>query len=446
MNIFRNELLLRSVGESRRDSRRGSVLIMVVALLVLLALMGSAFIITSRLDRQASVPMREASNLNDTASSLLTAQQQLMRLRIIQDVNFYTGVAPSFNLNADVSSANSRYLGSRTPTIMPVYTAVNAAYAGTADSYCTFDGTPGNPTTILQNPAASSPGNPYFTPQGRQVAWPAISRPPVGFGFHSPLRANAPPGSGAPGGGGNYDYGQSSATANVKYNGIDLQDDSRWWYVPTHVVIQYDQNAINNGASPELLVERLGDDVRSHPLAGTTARTGDPDTDARLAAELIASTKNQIEHRVVIDVVNDALLPFCSYLDWEFDPSIVTVANVQHLGTAVAGKLSHPAPCVLTLVDALKPTPALGGHPRHEALRIISELEPFDRGRYGGAVGWVDARGNGTWAVSIRCAEIDGHTARLFAGVGVVAESDPDAELAETQAKFQAMLSAIVRP
>ena len=200
------------------------------------------------------------------------------------------------------------------------------------------------------------------------------------------------------------------------------------------------------GASPELLVERLGDDVRSHPLAGTTARTGDPDTDAHLAAELIASTKNQIEHRVVIDVVNDALLPFCSYLDWEFDPSIVTVANVQHLGTAVAGRLSHPAPSVLTLVDALKPTPALGGHPRADALQLISELEPFDRGRYGGAVGWVDARGNGTWAVSIRCAEISGTTARLFAGVGVVAESDPDAELAETQAKFQAMLSAIVRP
>jgi menaquinone-specific isochorismate synthase len=200
------------------------------------------------------------------------------------------------------------------------------------------------------------------------------------------------------------------------------------------------------GASPELLVARAGDIVRSHPLAGTAPRTGDPQTDARLAADLIASTKDQIEHRVVIDVVNDTLLPWCSYLDWEAEPSIVTVANVQHLGTAVEGRLSSPPPNVLEMVSALQPTPALGGHPRAEALAMIAELEPFDRGRYGGAVGWVDAEGNGTWAVGIRGAEIAGGRARLFAGVGVVAGSDPDAELAETQAKLQAMLSAIVRP
>jgi menaquinone-specific isochorismate synthase len=98
------------------------------------------------------------------------------------------------------------------------------------------------------------------------------------------------------------------------------------------------------------------------------------------------------------------------------------------------------------MVQALQPTPALGGHPRAKALELIAELEPFDRGRYGGAVGWMDADGNGTWAVGIRCAEIQGASARLFAGVGVVADSDPNAELAETQAKFQAMLGAIVRP
>jgi isochorismate synthase len=200
------------------------------------------------------------------------------------------------------------------------------------------------------------------------------------------------------------------------------------------------------GASPELLVERQDRMVRSHPLAGTAPRTGDPATDARLAAQLIASTKDQVEHRVVIEVVNDTLLPYCSYLDWEPEPSIVTVANVQHLGTAVEGRLSAPPPNVLELVRALQPTPALGGHPRADALALIDELEGWDRGRYGGAVGWVDADGNGTWAVAIRCAEIRGRTARLFAGVGVVAGSDPDAELAETQAKLQAMLSALVRP
>jgi isochorismate synthase len=200
------------------------------------------------------------------------------------------------------------------------------------------------------------------------------------------------------------------------------------------------------GASPELLISRHGDVVRSHPLAGTTPRTGDPATDARLATELIASMKNQVEHRVVIDVVNDTLLPWCSYLDWEAEPSIVAVANVQHLGTRMEGWLSQPAPSVLEMARALSPTPALGGHPRKEALALIAAVEGMDRGRYGGAVGWLDADGNGTFAVAIRCAEIRGTEARLFAGGGIVAESDPLAELAETQAKFQAMISAIIRP
>ena len=202
------------------------------------------------------------------------------------------------------------------------------------------------------------------------------------------------------------------------------------------------------GASPELLVEVSDGLVRSHPLAGTAPRTGDPTTDADLAARLIASTKDQVEHRVVIDVVNDTLLPWCSYLDWEPEPQIVTVANVQHLGTRVQGPLSEPWPNVVDLVLALSPTPALGGHPRDRALELISAVEGFDRGRYGGAVGWVDTRGNGTWAVAIRCAEFDAdrRQARLFAGGGIVAESEPLAEFAETQAKFQAMLSAIVRP
>ena len=202
------------------------------------------------------------------------------------------------------------------------------------------------------------------------------------------------------------------------------------------------------GASPELLVEVDGPIVRSHPLAGTAPRTGDVDNDARIAAELIASTKNQIEHRVVIDVVHDTLLPWASYLDWEPEPTIVTVANVQHLGTRMEGMLSQPGPSVIELIRTLSPTPALGGHPRDAAIELIQQVEGFERGRYGGTVGWVDAEGNGTWAVAIRCAELadDRRSARLVAGGGIVADSDPLAELAETQAKFQAMLSAIIRP
>jgi menaquinone-specific isochorismate synthase len=202
------------------------------------------------------------------------------------------------------------------------------------------------------------------------------------------------------------------------------------------------------GASPELLIERRDERVTSHPLAGTTPRTGDPTTDQRLADELVASEKNQIEHRIVIDMVHDTLLPHCSYLDWEPEPSVVPVANVQHLGTLLSGVLSEPRLHVLDGVALLVPTPALGGSPRDAALQLIAQHEGMDRGRYGGAVGWFDRHGNGTFAVTIRCAELshDRRQARLFAGGGIVAESDPSSELAETQAKFQAMLAAIIRP
>lgn len=202
------------------------------------------------------------------------------------------------------------------------------------------------------------------------------------------------------------------------------------------------------GASPELLIEVEGRTVRSYPLAGTAPRTGDTDRDRLIAEQLLASTKDQVEHRVVIDVIHDTLLPWCSYLDWEPEPQVITVANVQHLGTQMEGQLSKPAPTVIELVRALTPTPALGGHPRAEALAMIAEVERVERDRYGGAVGWVDAVGDGTWAVAIRGAQLspDRRRARLWAGGGIVGDSDPLAELAETQAKFQAMLSALIRP
>jgi menaquinone-specific isochorismate synthase len=200
------------------------------------------------------------------------------------------------------------------------------------------------------------------------------------------------------------------------------------------------------GASPELLVSRAGDTVRAHPMAGTAPRGGDPTADARLAASLLASAKDRDEHQITIDMVWETLLPFCSYVDSEPEPSVVAVANVQHLASLVEGRLSQPPASVLELVHALHPTPAVSGWPRDAAVEHITAHEGFDRDRYAGAVGWVDAGGNGTWAVGIRSALVEGTTARLFAGVGVVADSDPAAELAETDAKFQAVLSAIVRP
>lgn len=199
------------------------------------------------------------------------------------------------------------------------------------------------------------------------------------------------------------------------------------------------------GASPELLVSRVGDIVRAHPMAGTTPRTGEPEADQHRAAELLSSTKNRSEHQITIDVVHDTLLPWCSFLDAEPSPSVVPAGPVQHLASIVEGRLSRPAPAVLELVAALHPTPAVGGWPRDAALQVIDELEPADRGRYAGPVGWVDAAGNGAWAVGIRSVQLDGTHARLFAGVGVVADSDPRAELEETRSKAQALLGALVR-
>ncbi|MFZ6002322.1 MAG: isochorismate synthase [Actinomycetota bacterium] len=199
------------------------------------------------------------------------------------------------------------------------------------------------------------------------------------------------------------------------------------------------------GASPELLVSRSGDVVRAQPMAGTAPRGGDPATDARLGAALLASPTYRREHQITIDMVYDLLLPWCSYLDYEAEPSVIGVANVQHLATLVEGRLSQPAPSIIDLVAAIHPTPAVNGWPREQAYEWIAQNEGFDRGRYAGAVGWVDSRGNGTWAVSIRCADVSGSTARICAGNGIVAESDPATELAETQAKLQAIVGALTR-
>ncbi len=200
------------------------------------------------------------------------------------------------------------------------------------------------------------------------------------------------------------------------------------------------------GASPELLVSRDGDVVRAHPLAGTAPRSSDPGADAALAAGLLASAKDRSEHQITVDRLLDRLLAFCSYVDAAPEPRIMSIANVHHLGTTIEGRLSSPPASVLELVAGVHPTPAVGGEPDDVALATIAELEGFDRGPYAGPVGWVDAAGNGSFAVAIRSAVVDGTTVRCFAGNGMVADSDPAAELAETRTKFQAVLGALLRP
>ncbi|HEX2039311.1 MAG TPA: chorismate-binding protein, partial [Acidimicrobiales bacterium] len=152
------------------------------------------------------------------------------------------------------------------------------------------------------------------------------------------------------------------------------------------------------GASPELLVSRRGDEVVAHPMAGTVARSGDPDADARLAAGMLASHKQREEHALAVEAVAELLRPFCTSLDVPDAPSVVSFRNVSHLGTRIAGRLRAPAPGALHLAAALHPTPAVAGTPTDEALAYIAEVEKLDRGRYAGPVGWVDAAGDGEWA------------------------------------------------
>jgi menaquinone-specific isochorismate synthase len=207
------------------------------------------------------------------------------------------------------------------------------------------------------------------------------------------------------------------------------------------------------GASPELLIERRGDMLRCLPLAGTVARSGDMASDQHMMAGLLGSPKERAEHRFVIDDLAAALAPWCDELDVPDQPEVLALRNVSHLATRITGRLSSAAalsprsvPSALALAALVHPTAAVAGVPRHEALSYQRAVEGFERGRYGGPVGWFDQAGNGSWALGLRCAAIDGPRAQLYAGVGVVAGSDPGAELAETQLKLQAMLAALVRP
>ncbi|MHB1594631.1 MAG: isochorismate synthase [Streptosporangiaceae bacterium] len=200
------------------------------------------------------------------------------------------------------------------------------------------------------------------------------------------------------------------------------------------------------GATPELLVRRTGDRVHSLVLAGTTPRGGTAEADDELGAALLASAKDLDEHQYAVRDVRASLAPLCARLDVAPRPVLLRLANVQHLATRVEGVLADDGSgqrSALALAAALHPTPAVCGTPSESALELIRELEGMDRGRYSGPVGWVDAHGNGEWGIALRCGEISGRQARLFAGCGIVAGSQPASELAEAQAKFRPMRQAI---
>jgi isochorismate synthase len=199
------------------------------------------------------------------------------------------------------------------------------------------------------------------------------------------------------------------------------------------------------GASPELLVERHGDHVRSRPLAGTTDRY--PDATSPLPLELLESTKDTEEHRLVVEAISDALRPWCDVLDVPERPELVHLHNLTHLGTTIDGTLrSRPdraAPSVLHLAALLHPTPAVGGVPQAAALELIARIEGEPRGPYAGPVGFLDGAGDGRFMVGIRAITVAGDTATLTAGVGVVEGSRPETERDEATLKFTAVFDAL---
>ena len=197
------------------------------------------------------------------------------------------------------------------------------------------------------------------------------------------------------------------------------------------------------GATPELLVSRRGRAVVSHPLAGSARRTGDAAEDQRRTDALLASDKDLHEHRFVVEAILDGLAPLCSQLQAPPRPSLQATATMLHLATHITGTLKDADVSSATLAGILHPTPAVCGTPRLPALQTIRDLEPFDRGFYAGAVGWTDASGDGDWYVAIRCARVQGNAMHLFAGAGIVADSQPALEVDETAAKFMALRNAI---
>ncbi len=198
------------------------------------------------------------------------------------------------------------------------------------------------------------------------------------------------------------------------------------------------------GATPEMLVRRERGLVTSRVLAGTIRRTGDDEHDLALAGQLARSSKDLEEHEYAVRSVAESLAPHCTSMNVPEVPFVLHLPNVMHLATDVAGVVhDSDGANVLELAAALHPSAAVGGTPTKVAVDMIAELEGMDRGRYAGPVGWMDAGGDGEFGIALRSAEIAGHQVRLFAGCGIVADSDPEAELAEAQAKFLPVRDAL---
>jgi isochorismate synthase len=196
------------------------------------------------------------------------------------------------------------------------------------------------------------------------------------------------------------------------------------------------------GATPEQLVKLDGKQVSTVCLAGSIRRGETEEQDAELGQQLLASHKDRHEHEICVRAIREALEPLCDELHVPDTPELMTVSNVHHLRTPVEGHLNNGA-TLLQLVERLHPTPAVGGYPKEKALEFLRDNEGFNRGWYASPLGWIDSRGNGEFVVTLRSALIRGQKAHLFAGCGIVDESDPEQELAESEIKMRPMLWAL---
>ena len=218
---------------------------------------------------------------------------------------------------------------------------------------------------------------------------------------------------------------------------LEIEYPSTWLFLVNGLV----------GATPELLVRLSKSLVTSRVLAGTIRKSGNEDRDLALAASLAKSSKDLEEHEYAVKSVADGLAPFCSSTNVPESPFVLHLANVMHLATDVTGVLNSSArqADVFTLIEQLHPSAAVCGTPTEVAKKYISQLEQMDRGRYSGPVGWIDAQGDGEIAIALRCGLLseDRKSIRIFAGCGIVADSNPEKEFAESQSKLIPMRTAL---
>ncbi|AHY08568.1 isochorismate synthase [Serratia plymuthica] len=196
------------------------------------------------------------------------------------------------------------------------------------------------------------------------------------------------------------------------------------------------------GASPELLLRKSGAQFHSNPLAGSARRDADPQRDREISQQLLVSEKDLYEHKFVTEGMRQVLADRCRHLNIPSSPELLSTTTLWHLSTPIDGEAASRAENALSLACLLHPTPALCGTPTQLAHQVIKQLEPFDRGLFGGIVGWCDAEGNGEWVVTIRCGTVQGNQVRLFAGAGIVQDSSPESEWRETGTKLSTISRA----